>query len=125
MRTRLNWTMAFAALVAILAVPAVAGAQQVSRGVGVATATVRIQVPAIMKLVVDPTALTPEGNPVVRLVTNVPALRALAAQGVAPEVLRQPVVQYAAEGRGKGGEAALPGNTEVEAGLVRYTIVQP
>ena len=84
-----------------------------------------MQVPAIVKVVVDPAAQTTDGRPVLRVVSNVPALRALAAQGIAPEVLRQGGVQYAAAGRGKGGEAAIRGDTTVEPELVRYTIVQP
>ena len=107
----------------IVATPALA--QSMGQGREAAVAVFTARVPSIVKVVVDPTAQTADGNPVIRIVSNVPAMRALAARGVVPEVLRQPGVQYVVTGRGKGGEAAIRGDVTVEPGLVRYTVVQP
>ena len=126
LRTRSNWGMTAVALLAVLAARPVAGQAQQPRMIqGPAAAMVVVQVPAIIKVVVDPTTRTPEGSPMLRVITNIPALRAQMALGVVPEVVRQASLQEGAPGRGKGGEAGLIGSTEVGTGLVRYTIVQP
>lgn len=120
MRARMIWGM-MAALAAVVLTATPASAQGGDR----LAHTLTVQVPAIMKVVVDPTAQTADGRPVLRVVTNVLALRALTLNGVAPEVLRRGGVQYAAGGHAKGGEAAIRGDTTVEPEVVRYTIVQP
>ena len=126
MRARMNWVTTAVALSAVLAAtPTAVQAQQARTYQGPVTAMVAVPVPAIIKVVVDPTTRTPDGSPTVRVVTNVPALRAQMALGVAPEVVRQASVQYAAEGRGKGGEQEMVGNTAAYGGIIRYTIVQP
>ncbi|MEO6066463.1 MAG: hypothetical protein ABJB33_06355 [Gemmatimonadota bacterium] len=126
LRTRSNWGMTAVALLAVLAARPVAGqAQQPRMFQGPVAAMVAVQVPAIIKVVVDPTTRTPDGSPMVRVITNIPALRAQMALGVVPEVVQQASPQYAEQGRSKGGEAVLTRNTEVDTGLVRYTIVQP
>jgi hypothetical protein len=122
MLARMNWVL-IAAL--MMGGATMAGAQTAPQGRGTAVAMVSFRVPEIVKVVEDPTAVNEDGSPVLRIISNVPAIRALAARGLTPEVLRRPGVRYEVEGRGKGGEAAIRGDATVEPGLVRYTIVQP
>lgn len=125
-RTWSNRGMTAAALLAgLAATPVIVQAQQSRMFQGPVAAMVAVQVPAIIKVVVDPTTRTPDGSPMLRVITNIPALRAQMTLGVVPEVVRQASLQEGAPGRGKGGEAGLTGNTEVGTGLLRYTIVQP
>lgn len=87
------------------------------------TTILSVQVPSIVKLVVDPSVLGADGRPVIRVVTNDPTVRALAASGIAPELIRRAQDADGLELRGKGGEA-VRGST-VEPAVVRYTIARP
>jgi hypothetical protein len=86
-------------------------------------ATVRVVVPAIIRVVVDSTELDPNGLPVVRVRTNVPALRAQARP--APELRTQPDFALVARGQTRGGANSGPGVEVVEPMVVRYTSALP
>jgi hypothetical protein len=101
--------------------PAMAEAQQ--RGFASGASAVTFQVPSIVKLVVDDQTRTADGAPLIRVGTNDPGIRAAAANGVTPEVLRLAGVGQDRPGHAKGGEA---GEATIDGlGVVRYTIVQP
>ncbi|HWA41181.1 MAG TPA: hypothetical protein VG712_06180 [Gemmatimonadales bacterium] len=79
-------------------------------------------VPSIVKMVVDPVARNVDGSPVLRVVTNDPAIRARYAGGVPAVVIRRGDVATDLTVHSKGG-----GDLEPEAGIEvrRSTIVAP
>ena len=87
--------------------------------------TLAVTVLSIVRVLVDPSVISQDGTPVVRVITNDPSLRAQFAAGVAPETLRRAGTVETGEGRAKGSEALVGGNAGDQTKLVRYTIVQP
>ncbi len=87
--------------------------------------TLAVTVPSIVRVLVDPSRISPDGTPLVRVITNDPSLRAQLAAGVPPETLRRAGTAENGEGRAKGSEAVMGGSAGGQVALVRYTIVQP
>lgn len=115
--------LALALTIAALGAVAPTQAEAQQRGYARTATTVSFRVPSIVKLVADQTARTSDGAPVIRVITNDPALRAALANGVTPEVVRLAATAQEHQVRAKGGEAT-PDATDGTR-VVRYTVVTP
>jgi len=105
----------------IQAVRAQGGPRQDGRATVVSI--VRVTVPPILKLVVDPTRVGPDGAPVVSVITNIPELRRTGAP--LTELISDPSADFKAIRRTRGGASGLVGGFEVDPGLIRYSIYAP
>jgi hypothetical protein len=90
----------------------IAGVGSVQAQVRPSTQTVSIQVPSVVKIVADPTAVGPTGLPRFRVVTNDPAIRRRLEQGAEGGLVAEALV------------AELSGGRESAADY-RFTVVAP
>ena len=120
------WARTIRSSVVVLALGALATGQvaaQTHSAPMTGVATFALTVPSIVRLVVADQGQTPDGAPVIRVVTNDPAIRAAAVGGVSPELLRRASRSDELASRGKGSEGAQQG---AETGtLLRFTVVAP
>lgn len=110
----------FAALLLAVATPRGIAAQGSPRGQ--AQHTMRVVVPSIVRIVADPVARNADGSPVLRVVTNDPAIRAQYAAGVPSAVVRLAESTIDPARHAKGGS-----DLEAESGVEvrRSTVVAP
>jgi len=112
--------------VLLLAVAEVGAAQPQAPGHHGATVTVTVQatVPAILRVVMDPTRLGPDGAPVAMLVTNIPELRRNDPI-MGGELVVAPTLRFTPQGHPRGGADAIGGVVLGTTGVIRYTVVTP
>ena len=115
--------LAFGSIIA-LAFGAVAPAGLLAQGAPVRRSqqVLIVAVPSIVRVVADPDARNPDGSPVLRVVTNDPAIRAQYAAGVPTTVVLRGEASIDPTRHAKGGSDLDPeGGVEVR----RSTIVAP
>ena len=110
-----------AAAAALPFTPDTGAAQGVYRSGATIIYTLSVQVPSVVKLVVDPTAKNPDGTPLLRVLTNDRAIRAAAAQGITPQLIQLASAPEGRELHAKGSEA--PATSRDEGPVLRYTVV--
>ncbi len=111
-------------LAVLLLLAAAAPAEVTAQGHprGEAQHNVRVVVPSIVRIIADPVARNVDGSPVLRVVTNDPAIRAQYAAGVPTVVVRRGDSSVDPTRHAKGGS-----DLEPEAGVEvrRSTVVAP
>jgi hypothetical protein len=86
-------------------------------------AMVRVTVPPLIKLVVDPTVVGPDGTPVVTVVTNIPALRGAGGPSLETVDLQDLALQVGQSEGGGGSEASA--RSVGRGRVLRYTVCPP
>jgi hypothetical protein len=120
--------LAVAAIVGLALVnvrTATAQGTEVQGNGGSATQILTVHVPVVVRFSIAKGQMTPDGTPVLQVVTNDPSIRRMVAGGVAPEELQALTVQFSGVQHAKGGELAMEGGAQVTTPVVRYTIVRP
>jgi hypothetical protein len=125
MRARILAVTTIVGLALVSAATAAAQTTEAYGSGGSATQTLTVRVPVVVRFSIAKGQVTPDGTPLLQVVTNDPSIRRMVAGGVAPEEIQALSVQFSGIQHSKGGELAMEGGAQVTTPVVRYTIVRP